>query len=137
VDPDLLLTDTALDAAVAALARRNHHHFDAMSDAERAQAVLTWRELAVDVLVAVRSTAASETPDGPPGGGLGGRAVLVFEDAGEEDVAVHAAFHPQLEELSEDEVAGTPAQLVALSLIEQLNVEPGEDEPQGQEPAGS
>jgi hypothetical protein len=62
VDPDLLLSDTALDAAVGALARRNHHHFDAMSEAERAQALATWRELATDVLVAVRSTAASETP---------------------------------------------------------------------------
>lgn len=121
MDPDLLLTDTALDAAVGALARRNHHHFDAMSDAERAQAVDTWRELATDVLVAVRSTAASETPNAPPATAAGGRAVLVFEDAGAEDVAVHAAFHPELQEIAPDEVAGTPAQLVALQLLEQLN----------------
>jgi len=124
VDPDLLLTDTALDAAVGALARRNHHHFDAMSDAERSQAVDTWRELATDVLVAVRSTVASETPEAPPATATGGRAVLVFEDAGEEDVAVHAAFHPELEEIGPEEVAGTPAQLVALSLLEQLDGEP-------------
>lgn len=121
MDPDLLLTDAALDAAVSALARRNHHHYDAMSDAERAQAVQTWRELATDVLVAVRSTAASETPEAPAAIAEGGRAVLVFEDAGAEDVAVHAAFHPQLEEIGPEEVAGTPAQLVALSLLEQLN----------------
>lgn len=124
VDPELLLTDTALDAAVGALARRNHHHFDAMSDAERSQAVDTWRELALDVLVAVRSTLASETPDAPPATATGGRAVLVFEDAGEEDVSIHAAFHPELEEIGPEEVAGTPAQLVALSLIEQLHGEP-------------
>lgn len=125
MDPDSLLTDTALDAAVGALARRNHHHFDAMSDAERSQAVDTWRELATDVLVAVRSTVASEGGQAPPPAtALGGRAVIVFEDAGEEDVAVHAAFHPELEEISPEEVAGTPAQLVALSLLEQLNGEP-------------
>jgi hypothetical protein len=127
VDPDLLLTDIALDAAVGALARRNHHHFDAMSDIERSQAVDTWRELATDVLVAVRSTVASETPEAPPATATGGRAVLVFEDAGGEDVAVHAAFHPELEEIGPEEVAGTPAQLVALSLLEQLNGEPPEE----------
>ncbi len=117
MDPDHLLSAPALDAAVAALARRNHHHFDAMDDAERDQAVSTWRELATDVLVAVRST----TPSADAEAEVGGRAVLVFEDAGEEDVAVHAAFHPELEEVGPEEVAGTPAQLVALSLLEQLH----------------
>ena len=121
MDPDLLLTDAALDAAVGALARRNHHHFDAMSDAERSQAIDTWRELATDVLVAVRSTLASESSEAPPATATGGRAVLVFEDTGEEDVAIHAAFHPDLEEIGPEEFAGTPAQLVAVSLIEQLN----------------
>ncbi len=124
MDPELLLTDLALDAAVSALARRNHHHFDAMTEAERSQALDTWRALAIDVLVAVRSTLASEAPDAPPATATGGRAVLVFEDAGEEDVSVHAAFHPELEEIGPEEVAGTPAQLVALSLIEQLGDEP-------------
>ena len=121
VDPDLLLTDLALDAAVGALARRNHQYFDAMSDLERSQAVDTWRELATDVLAAVRATVASESADAPPATAVGGRAVIVFEDAGEEDVAVHVAFHPDLEEIGPEEVAGTPAQLVALSLLEQLN----------------
>ncbi len=122
VDPELLLTDEALDAAVGALARRNHHHFEAMSDPERAEAVDTWRALALDVLVAVRSTVASESEGAPPPStSLGGRAVLVFEDAGDEDVAVHAAFHPELEEVGPEEFRGTAAQIVALSLIEQLN----------------
>jgi len=127
VDPDLLLSDTALDAGVGALARRNHRHFEAMTDAERSQAIDTWRELAVDVLVAVRSTLASENPQAPPATATGGRAVLVFEDAGEEDVAVHAAFHPELEEVGPDEVAGTPAQLTALSLLEQLAPDDSEE----------
>ncbi len=124
VDPDDLLTDDALNAAVAALARRNFHHYEAMSDAEREQAAATWRELATDVLVAVRSTTATAAEGAPPLGAMGGRAVLVFEDIGEEDIAVHAAFHPELEEVGPEEVAGTPAQLVALQLLEQLQAEP-------------
>lgn len=125
MDPDLLLADDALDAAVGALAHRNQHHFEAMSEPERAQAVDTWRALATDVLVAVRAIVASEDPDRPVSTALGGRAVLVFEDAGEQDVAVHAAFHPELEEVAPGEVAGTPAQLTALALLEQLAPDDG------------
>jgi hypothetical protein len=125
VEPDLLLADGALDAAVAALAQRNQHHFEAMSEPERAQAVDTWRELATDVLVAVRATLSSDDPERVPSTALGGRAVLVFEDAGEEDVSVHAAFHPELEEVAPGEVTGTPAQLTALALLEQLAPEDG------------
>ncbi len=120
MDPDLLLADEALDAAVNSLAHRNQHHFEAMSEPERAQAVDTWRELATDVLVAVRATLASDVPEAVPATALGGRAVLVFEDAGDENVSVHAAFHPELHEVAPGEVAGTPAQLTALALLEQL-----------------
>lgn len=127
VDPELILSDAALDAAVGALARRNHHHFAAMSEAERSQAIDTWRTLATDVLVAVRSTVASENPEAGPQTATGGRAVLVFEDSGEEDVAVHAAFHPELQELGPDELGGTPAQITALSVLEQLTGEPPEE----------
>lgn len=127
MDPDLLLSDLALDAAVGALAERNRHHFESMSEVERAQAVQTWRELATDVLVAVRATLASEGGEAPAPTAAGGRAIIVFEDAGDEDVSVHAAFHPELEEISANEIAGTPAQLTALSLLEQLAPEEGEE----------
>ena len=127
MDPDLLLSDLALDAAVGALAERNRHHFESMSEAERGQAVATWRELATDVLVAVRATLASEGGEAPPPTAAGGRAVIVFEDAGDEDVSVHAAFHPELEEVGPQEIAGTPAQLTALSLLEQLAPEDDEE----------
>lgn len=129
MDPDLLLADQTLDAAVGALASRNQHHFEAMSEAERAQAVATWRQLATDVLVAVRATLASDgDDDAPPSTAVGGRAVLVFEDAGGEDVSVHAAFHPELEEVAPGEVTGTPGQLTALALLEQLAPDEGVDE---------
>jgi hypothetical protein len=127
VDPDLLLSDAALDAGVGALAARNAHHLQSMAPEERADALRHWRALAVDVLTAARATlSADEAPDGPPADPEAaalhapGRAVIVLEDVGERDVAVHAAFHPELEELGNDEVAGTPAQLTALALLDEL-----------------
>ena len=55
MDPDDLLAGPAVEAAVAALAERNHHHLEQMSDAERADALEHWRELAITVLTAARS----------------------------------------------------------------------------------
>ena len=122
MDPDLLLADEPLDAAVAALARRNAHHFQDMTPEEQQSAIGHWRELALDVLAAARSVLASEpgATDGVQPTAQGGRAVLVFEDAGGEDVAVHASFHPELEEVGPQEIAGTPAQLTALTLLQEL-----------------
>jgi len=137
VDPDLLLSNAALDAGVGALMNRNAHHLESMAPEERADAVRHWRALAVDVLTAVRATVAADAADagaGPAGADdphahAPGRAVIVLEDVGERDVAVHAAFHPELEEVGEDEVAGTPAQLTALALLDELagdGEDPGE-----------
>jgi len=137
VDPDLLLSNAALDAGVGALMNRNAHHLQSMAPEERADAVRHWRALAVDVLTAVRATVAAD--EGAQAGAAvaddplahaPGRAVIVLEDVGERDVAVHAAFHPELEEVGEDEVAGTPAQLTALALLDELAGD-GEDEGEG------
>ena len=120
--PDDLLGEAALQAAVAALAERNQHHLADMSERERADAVAHWRELAMTVLVAARTAAASP---GTPGDDGGGRAAIVLEDAGGDEITVHASFYPQLEDLGGGEVAATPAQATALELLEQLA---GEDE---------
>jgi len=125
VDPDLLLSDAALDAGVGALANRNAHHLQSMAPEERADALRHWRALAVDVLTAARATLAADALAEGQGEQAAavptpGRAVIVLEDVGERDVAVHAAFHPELEELGNDEVAGTPAQLTALALLDEL-----------------
>jgi hypothetical protein len=120
--PDDLLGDAALQAAVAALAERNHHHLADMSEAERADAVAHWRELAMTVLVAARTAASSPPPAGDDGGG---RAAIVLEDAGNDEITLHASFYPQLEDLGGGEVAATPAQATALELLDQLA---GEDE---------
>lgn len=55
-----------------------------------------------------------------------GRATITLMDSesGDEEVDVSVEFSPQLEELSADEVAGTPAQLLALEVLENAFGEP-------------
>ena len=45
--------------------------------------------------------------------------MIVLEDAGEDEVAVHASFFPQLEDVG-GEVLVTPAQAAALELLEAM-----------------
>jgi hypothetical protein len=124
MDPDDLLSDAALDSAVGALASRNAHHFTDMDEGERTQALAHWRALAVDVLTAARAVVAGEHGGaaGHPSTGEGpGRAVIVFEDGQTEDeVQVHVSFYPELEEIGPEQVAGTPAQLTAMALLQNL-----------------
>jgi hypothetical protein len=123
--PEDLLAEAPLEAAVAALAERNHHHLAQMSPAERQDALAHWRELAVAVLTAASATlgeAASATlGDEPPAGDAPGRAVIVLEDSGPEEIAIHATFFPQLQDLGGGEVGATPAQAAALELLEQIS----------------
>ena len=122
--PDDLLGDAALRAAVAALAERNQHHLADMSDAERNDAVAHWRELAMTVLVAARTAAGRPGPADD----AGGRAAIVLEDAGGDEITVHASFYPQLEDLGGGEVAATPAQATALELLEQLATDESDED---------
>jgi hypothetical protein len=98
-----------------------------MSESERAEAVAHWRDLALSVLTAAGAQLAKGGADAPAGEHGSGRAVIVFEDTGTDQVAVHASFFPQLEDLGNDEVAGTPAQAAALEL---LNDMAGDAEPE-------
>jgi hypothetical protein len=95
-----------------------------MTDEERRDAIAHWRELAVDVLTAVRATMSADQPAAESAEGPG-RAVVVFEDAGEQDVAIHVAFHPELQEVGE-ELAGTPAQVTAMALLQELGPDDAE-----------
>jgi hypothetical protein len=123
--PEDLLADAPLQAAVAALADRNQHHFAQMTEEERHDAVGHWHDLAVTVL-----TAAGAALDGPVAinGSQGGpgRAVLVFEDAGEDEIAVHATLYPQPEQQGEDMIV-TPAQAAALELLQGMADEDSEE----------
>jgi hypothetical protein len=122
MDPDDLLAGPAVDAAVAALAERNRHHLEQMQPDEQADALEHWRQLAITVLTAARSATGDEgSIDGSPHG----RATIVLEDSGGEEVTVHATFWPEMQDLGGGEIAATPAQVAALELLEQLT---GEDE---------
>jgi hypothetical protein len=120
IETDALLGTRAVEAGVAALAGRNQHHLAGMAAEEQVEAANHWRELAVEVLSAAREalSGGSGVPDGA------GRAVIVLEDSGGEEVNVHVTFAPQLEELSDGSIAGTPAQLAAMSLLESIAGEP-------------
>jgi hypothetical protein len=116
IDADALLGTRAVEAAVSALAGRNRHHLSSMTPEEQVDAANHWRELAVEVLSAAREalTGGGGIPEGS------GRAVIVLEDSGGEEVNVHVTFAPQLEELPDGSIAGTPAQLAAMSLLESI-----------------
>jgi hypothetical protein len=122
--PEALLAEAPLQAAVAALADRNQHHFAQMSEDERRDAVATWHDLALTVLTA--AGAAVDAPDPALGAPPAGRAVLVFEDAGEDEIAVHATLYPQPEQQGDDMLV-TPAQAAALELLQGM----ADEGPQG------
>jgi len=123
IDADALLGARAVEAGVAALAARNQHHLAAMGPEEQAEAATTWRELTVEVLSAARQAVAPGVGAGAVEGG--GRAVIVLEDSGGDEVNVHVTFSPQLEELPDGAIAGTPAQLAAMSILESITAEDG------------
>jgi hypothetical protein len=120
IETDALLGTRAVEAGVAALAGRNQHHLAGMAAEEQVEAANHWRELAVEVLSAAREALSGGA--GVPEGA--GRAVIVLEDSGGEEVNVHVTFAPQLEEMSDGSIAGTPAQLAAMSLLESIAGEP-------------
>jgi hypothetical protein len=120
IETDALLGTRAVEAGVAALAGRNQHHLADMAADEQVEAANHWRELAVEVLSAAREALSGGT--GVPEGA--GRAVIVLEDSGGEEVNVHVTFAPQLEEMSDGSIAGTPAQLAAMSLLESIAGDP-------------
>jgi len=127
MDPDDLLSGPAIDAAVAALAERNRHHLEQMQPDEQSDALEHWRQLAITVLTAARSATGDEAP---ADGQLHGRATIVLEDSGGEEVTVHATFWPEMQDLGGGEVSATPAQIAALELLDRLA---GEDEEEGSE----
>jgi hypothetical protein len=96
-----------------------------MSDSERTEALTHWRELAVAVLAAA-GAAIDDEPE--PVADSPGRAVIVFEDSGEDEIAIHLSFFPELDDLGGGEVGATPAQAAALDLLEGMT---------GEEPEGS
>jgi hypothetical protein len=111
---DLMVAESSIAAGVAAMERIHGRHLGDMSPDEQAQAREHWRRQVEEVLAAVRDAHAEVAAAG------GGRAVLTFADAGGDHVDVGVAFEPDLRELPNGDVEGTPAQLLALSAIEAI-----------------
>jgi alpha-D-ribose 1-methylphosphonate 5-triphosphate synthase subunit PhnG len=114
---DAILAEDSVAAGVAALERIHGRHLADMNAEEQAEARDHWRRQVEEILVAVRGVHGGT---GTPGAG---RAVITFADAGEERVDVSVSFQPDLEELGDGQVAGTPAQVLALSALESLSDE--------------
>jgi hypothetical protein len=115
---DALLAEDSVSAGVAALERIHGRHLGDMTPEEQAEARDHWRRQVEEILAAVRSVHGGG--EALPGAG---RAVVTFVDAGEERVDVSVSFQPDLEELADGQVAGTPAQVLALTALESLSDE--------------
>jgi len=127
IEPDALLGTHAVEAGVGALVARNRHHLEEMQPDEQENALGHWREITVEVLSAARNALTNADADGED---EVGRALIVFEDQGEDEVAVHVTFTPQLQELEDGSIAGTPAQITAMSLLDTMAQAADEDEPE-------
>jgi hypothetical protein len=125
IPAEAILSEESIAAGVEALERIHGRHLADMTADEQADARDHWRRQVEEVLEAVRSVHAGPTPPGT------GRAVISFTDAGEDRIDVSVAFRPDLEDMGEGQIAGTPAQVLALSALESLG-----DAEEGEEPEG-
>src|SRR3954449_2860968 len=120
--PDALMSEESIAAGGAAPESIHGRHLADMTLDEQGEARDHWRSQVEQVLAAVRDELAGPTDPGA------GRAVISFTDAGEDRIDVSVAFQPDLEDVGEGQVAGTPAQVLALSALESLG---DEDEEEG------
>ena len=122
VPPDALMSEDSIAAGVTALESIHGRHLADMTPDEQAEARDHWRRQVEQVLAAVRDALAGPTDPGA------GRAVISFTDAGEDRIDVSVAFQPDLEDVGDGQVAGTPAQVLALTALEALGDDDEEDE---------
>ena len=119
---ELIVSEESVRAGVAAMERIHGRHLSSMTPGEQEEARGHWRAQVEEILVAVR-----EQLGAPADAHGGGRAVISFTDAGDEQVEVGAAFVPELNETPEGDLEGTPAQLLALTALDSL-AEAGEED---------
>jgi hypothetical protein len=115
---ELLLSEHSVRAGVAAMEQIHGRHLTDMTPEEQATAREHWRKQVEQVLHAVRDEL------GEPPAGDRGRAVIVLTDADDGDVDVSVAFEPDLHQVDDDQVEGTPAQILALGALAAI----GEDD---------
>jgi hypothetical protein len=119
---EAILSEESIAAGVAALEQIHGRHLADMTPEEQAEARDHWRRQVEEILEAVRTVHSEPTPPGA------GRAVISFTDAGDDRIDVSVAFRPDLEDMGDGQIAGTPAQVLALSALEALGDEDGEGE---------
>ncbi len=117
---ELLLSEHSVRAGVAAMERIHGRHLGDMSPQEQEQARTHWREQVEQVLIAVRDVYVE-----PPSEERG-YAVITLSDAGDDRIDVGVVFQPDLHELDNGDVEGTPAQVLALAALEAIAAE-GDD----------
>jgi len=115
---ELLISEHSVRAGVSAMEHIHGRHLKDMTPDEQETARGHWREQVEEVLNAVRDELA-EPPDGDRG-----RAVIVLTDADDGDVDVSVAFEPDLHQVDDEQVEGTPAQILALGALAAI----GEDD---------
>jgi hypothetical protein len=118
-----LLADDSIEAGLRALEALHARHLDGMSGEEQEAARAHWRDQVERILGAVYSHVTGTSVDDEHG-----RAVLAFVDNDEGGIDVSAAFRPQLRELEDGELDGTPAQVVAIVSLQALEDSDEEDE---------
>lgn len=118
-----LLSPEAVAAGVSALEQIHGRHLSGMTPEEQETARGHWREQVEQVLHTVGATLSGGS--GPQPGG--GSAVLTFADQGGDDVEVSASFYPELRDLGDGSVEGTAAQVLALTALQAIEDETGEE----------
>ena len=123
IPPDVILTEESITAGVAALEQIHGRHLADMTAEEQEEARDHWRSQVEQILTAVHESLAEPADPGA------GRAVISFTDAGDDRIDVSVAFQPDLEDMGDGQVAGTPAQVLALSALEALGDDEDEEAP--------
>ena len=117
---DMILSEQSVRAGLGAMERIHGRHLGDMSPQEQEQARTHWREQVEQGLAAVREVFVE-----PPSEDRGYE-VITLSDAGEDRIDVGVVFQPDLHELGNGDVEGTPAQVLALAALEAIAAE-GED----------
>ena len=121
---DMILSEQSVRAGLGAMERIHGRHLGDMSPQEQEQARNHWREQVEQVLADVRD-AYVEPPSEERG-----YAVITLSDAGDDRVDLGVVFQPDLHELDNGDVEGTPAQVLALAALEAIAAE-GDEEDDG------
>ena len=121
---DMILSEQSVRAGLGAMESIHGRHLGDMSPQEQEQARTHWREQVEQVLAAVRDAYVEPPSDDR------GYAVITLSDAGDDRVDLGVVFQPDLHELDNGDVEGTPAQVLALAALEAIAAE-GDEEDEG------